>query len=81
MRTSVRQVVTGVTPTLAVATSLAPISANATKASMEMDTLVLVGKGCVFSTSACQQCCSLSVILVSVLACANRTWAHSTHQT
>lgn len=38
------QAVTGVTPTLAVATSLAHISASATRASMEMDTLVLVGK-------------------------------------
>lgn len=54
MRMNVRQVVTGVTPTLAVATLLALISANATKASMEMDTLVLVGKDCVFSTCHCQ---------------------------
>lgn len=50
MRMNVHQVVTGVTPTLVVATSLALISANATRASMEMDTLVLVGKQCVFST-------------------------------
>lgn len=41
MRMSVHQVVTGVTPTLVVATSLAPISASATRASTEMDTLVL----------------------------------------
>lgn len=32
------------TPTLAVATSSAPISANATRASMETDTLVSVGE-------------------------------------
>lgn len=42
-----RQVVMGVTTTLAVATLSALISANATRASMEMDTLVLVGKQCV----------------------------------
>lgn len=41
MRMSVHQVATGVTPTLVAATSLALISANATRASMEMDTLVL----------------------------------------
>lgn len=49
MRTSVHQVFTAVTPTLAVATSLALISASATKGSMEMGALVLVGKGFVFT--------------------------------
>lgn len=39
-----RQAFIGVTPTLVVATSLALISASATRASTEMDTLVLVGK-------------------------------------
>ncbi len=43
MRTNVRQVVTGVTPTLVVGTSLALISVSAIRASTEMDTLVLVG--------------------------------------
>lgn len=46
MKTSAHQVVTGVTPTLVVETSLARISASATRASMEMDTLVLVRKQC-----------------------------------
>lgn len=48
-----RQVVTGVTSTLAVVTSLALISASATRASMEMDTLVLVGKQCVCFPLGC----------------------------
>lgn len=43
---SVYQVATGVTRMLAVATSLDRISASVIKASMEMDTLVLVGKVC-----------------------------------
>lgn len=43
---------TGVTPTLAAATSSVHSSASATKASMEMDALVLVGKGFVRSTIA-----------------------------
>lgn len=51
---SARQVVTGVTPALAVATSSALTSASATKDSTEMDILVLVGKGCVISTLAGQ---------------------------
>lgn len=46
------QVVTGVTATLAVATSSAHTSASATKASTEMDALVLVGKGFANSTIA-----------------------------
>lgn len=43
---------TGVTPTLAVATSWAHTSASATKASTEMDALVSVGKEFVRSTIA-----------------------------
>lgn len=43
MRTSVHQVFMAATPTLAVATSSALISASATKGSMEMGALVLVG--------------------------------------
>lgn len=56
-----RQAATGVIPTLAVATLLALISANATKASMEMDTLVLVGKDCVFF----HMCFSAAVLTAS----------------
>lgn len=59
MRTSVHQVVMAVTPMPGVATSLARISASATRASMEMDTLVLVGKQCVYvcvnNAYMCQQ--------------------------
>lgn len=86
MRMSVRQVVTGVTPTLVVATLSALISASATRASMEMDTLVLVGKRCVcfphvhvlvvLSVTKCP-----SVMMQTILACASSTWVHSTHQT
>lgn len=77
MRMSAHQVVTGVTPTLAVATSSALTSASATKDSTEMDVLVLVGKGCVISTLAGQA--EVVGVLVPFLACSNSTWAHSTH--
>lgn len=71
------QVVTGVTPTLVVATSLALISASATRASMEMDTLVLVGKQflcCpnVRATSGAQSA-SETCVLPTILACAHQT--------
>lgn len=49
-RTSATQVLMGVTPMLAAATSSAHTSASATKASTEMDALVLVGKGFVCSS-------------------------------
>lgn len=55
MRTSVHQVFMAVTPTLAVATSSALISASATKGSMEMGALVLVGKECVFTALSGQR--------------------------
>lgn len=59
MRTSVRQVVTGVTTTLAVEISLALISASATRASTVTDTLVLVGK------QAVSVCVCLLLVLTS----------------
>ena len=79
MTMSVRQVATGVTTMLAVETSLAPISASATRASTETGTLVLVSKPavcvCLFTSGAHQW------YLCQHSACASSTWAHSTHQT
>lgn len=49
---SALQVLMGVTPTLAAATSLDHTSASATKDSTETGALVLVGKGFVRSTIA-----------------------------
>lgn len=69
MRMSVHQADTGVTPTLAVATSLAHISASATRASMEMDTLVLVGKQeCVY-LCVCFLYMSYSLVVLSITKC------------
>lgn len=51
-RMNAPQVLTGVTPTLAVATLSAHTSASATKASTEMDALVSVGKEFACSTIA-----------------------------
>lgn len=47
MRMSVYLVVTCVTPTLGAVTSSGRISVSVTRASTAMDTLVLVGNGCV----------------------------------
>lgn len=53
MRMSVYLVVTRVTPTLGAVTSSGRISVSVTRASTAMDTLVLVGKGCVVCVFVC----------------------------
>ena len=68
MRTSVRQVVTGVTTTLAVEISLALISASATRASTVMDTLVLVGKQAI---SVCVCVCVCLLLVLTSGTCVN----------